>query len=95
MDVKLNYKIEKEYLDNVLVYLNDKLAEYIENRRDISDSIVEYRKKFIEEYRDDDDKIIDYFDHENYKNEQIFMVVERKIKEILYLKKPLILERLL
>ena len=48
MDVKLNYKIEKEYLDNVLVYLNDKLAEYIENRRDISDSIVEYRKKFIE-----------------------------------------------
>ena len=52
MDVKLNYKIEKEYLDNVLVYLNDKLAEYIENRRDISDSIVEYRKKFIEEYRD-------------------------------------------
>ncbi|BAK55930.1 helicase [Candidatus Arthromitus sp. SFB-mouse-Japan] len=87
MDVKLNYKIEKEYLDNVLVYLNDKLAEYIENRRDISDSIVEYRKKFIEEYRDDDDKIIDYFDHENYKNEQIFMVVERKIKEILYLKK--------
>ena len=32
MDVKLNYKIEKEYLDNVLVYLNDKLAEYIENR---------------------------------------------------------------
>ena len=29
MDVKLNYKIEKEYLDNVLVYLNDKLAEYI------------------------------------------------------------------
>lgn len=87
MDEKLNYKIEKEYLDKVIVYLNDKLAEYIENRKDISDSIVEYRKKFIEEYRDDDDKIIDYFDHENYKNEQIFMVVERKIKELLYLKK--------
>lgn len=87
MSGKLDYEIEKKYLDNVLGYLNDKLSEYIENRKDISDSIVEYRKKFIEEYRDDDDRIIDYFDHENYKNEQIFTLIEKKIKEILYLKK--------
>lgn len=89
MEYKVNndYDREKSYLDNVLYHLNNKLNEYIESRKQISDIIVDYRKKFIEEYRDDDDKVIEYFDHENYKNEQIFMNIERRIKEILYLKK--------
>lgn len=85
--VNNEYDQEKAYLDNVLYHLNNKLNEYLETRKQISDVIVDYRKKFIEEYRDDDDKVIEYFDHENYKNEQIFMNVERRIREFLYLKK--------
>ncbi len=83
----MDYNVEKKYLEKVLYYLNEKINEYIEKRKEISDIIVDYRKKFIEEYRDDDDKAIDYFDHENYKNEKIFMTIERRIKELLYLKK--------
>ncbi len=81
------YIKESEYLHKVLSLLNDEINVYIDKRKQISDIIVDYRKKFIEEYKDDDDKIIEYFDHENYKNEQIFNTVERRIKEFLKLKK--------
>lgn len=81
------YIKESEYLHKVLSLLNDEINVYIDKRKQISDIIVDYRKKFIEEYKDDDDKIIEYFDHENYKNEQIFSTVERRIKEFLNLKK--------
>ncbi len=81
------YIKESEYLHKVLSLLNDEINVYIDKRKQISDIIVDYRKKFIEEYKDDDDKIIEYFDHENYKNEQIFNTVERRITEFLKLKK--------
>ncbi len=80
------YLKEMEYLSKVLSFLNNEINVYIERRREISDVIVDYRRKFIEEYRDDDDKVIEYFDHENHKNEQIFNVVEKRIKELLSLK---------
>ena len=80
------YLKESEYLCKVLSLLNNEINVYLERRKEISDVIVDYRRKFIEEYRDDDDKVIEYFDHENYKNEQIFSVVEKRIKELLTLK---------
>lgn len=89
MDKNINdeYLKEERYLNNVFLNLNNSINNYVEKRKEVSDVIVEYRKKFIEEYRDDDDKIIEYFDHENHKNEQIFNTIEKRIKELLYLKK--------
>ena len=89
MDKNLNeeYLKEKEYLDNVFIHLNNEINNYLNRRKEVSDVIVEYRRKFVEEYRDDDDKVIEYFDHENHKNEQIFNNIEKRIKEFLYLKK--------
>lgn len=89
MDNNFNeeYIKEKSYLEYVFTHLNRELNIYLERRKEISDIIVDYRKKFIEEYRDDDDKIIEYFDHENHKNEQIFNTIERRIREFLSLKK--------
>lgn len=88
MDMNLNDEqiLEKKYLENVLSHIGIEINEYLKRRKEISDVIVDYRKKFIEEYRDDDDKIIEYFDHENYKNEKIFSIIENKVKELLYLK---------
>lgn len=86
-NISENYLNEERYLNNVMLHLNDKINDYINKRKEISDVIVEYRRKFIEEYRDDDDKVFEYFDHENYKNEQIFNTIEKRIKELLYLKK--------
>lgn len=89
MDKNINdeYFKEEKYLNNVFVNLNDSINSYVEKRKEVSDTIVEYRRKFIEEYRDDDDKVVEYFDHENHKNEQIFNTIEKRIKELLYLKK--------
>ena len=89
MDKNLNeeYLKEKEYLDNVFVHLNNEINNYLNRIKEVSDVIVEYRRKFVEEYRDDDDKVIEYFDHENHKNEQNFNTIEKRIKEFLYLKK--------
>lgn len=81
------YMKEKSYLEYVFTNLNKELNLYLERRKEISQVIIDYRKKFIEEYRDDDDKIIEYFDHENHKNEQIFNTVEKRIREFLSLKK--------
>ncbi len=86
MNLNDEHLIEKQYLDNVINHLDRKIKEYLYRRKEISETIVNYRRKFIEEYRDDDDKVIEYFDHENYGNEKIFNIVEKKIKQLLYLK---------
>lgn len=90
MDKKNNnkdYLIENSYLQKVLKCLNEEINNYISRRKEITEVIVDYRKKFIEEYRDDDDRVINYFDHENHKNEHVFNTIEKRIKELLYLKK--------
>ena len=91
MEKKFNnneeYLNESKYLEKVINCLNEEINNYIDRRKEISQVIVDYRKKFIEEYRDDDDKVINYFDHENHKNEHIFNAVEKRIRELLYLKK--------
>ena len=86
-DFKIEYEKENKYLNDVLNNLDVEINDYLKSRKKVSDVIVDYRKKFIEEYRDDDDKIIEYFDHENHKNEHIFTIIEKRIKELAYLKK--------
>ncbi|MDQ0149493.1 DNA helicase-2/ATP-dependent DNA helicase PcrA [Eubacterium multiforme] len=78
--------MEEQHLDQTLNIINEEILSYIDKRKYITDYIVEYRKKVIEEYRDDEDKVLDYFDHEAYVKEEAFKSIDRKLKECAILK---------
>ena len=63
---KFEFLKEEQHLDYTLKVLSIEILNSIEKRKSIADYILDYRKKFIEEYKDDEDKIIEYFDHERY-----------------------------
>ncbi|MGG7144682.1 HelD family protein [Clostridium nigeriense] len=77
---------EEENLEKTLGILNEETLNYIEKRKAISDYILDYRKKYIEEYRDDEDKLVEYFDHERYIKEESYKAIDRKLSEFIKLK---------
>ena len=83
---KIEFLKEEENLKNTLNILNNETLNYIEKRKAISDYILDYRKKYIEEYRDDEDKLIEYFDHERYIKEESYKAIDRKLSEFVKLK---------
>ena len=86
MDKDLEFIKEEGKLQEVLEILRDETLNYVNKRKNITEQIVEYRKKAIEEYRNDEDKIIDYFDHENYVKEEAFKTIDKRLKEFTTLK---------
>ena len=78
--------MEEGKLEETLKILNNEILNYLSKRKNITDYIVDYRKKVIEEYRDDEDKIIEYFDHENYVKEEAFKTIDKRLKEFTILK---------
>ena len=83
---KIEFLREEENLKKTLKILNDETLNYIEKRKAISEYILDYRKKYIEEYRDDEDKLIEYFDHERYIKEESYKAIDRKLSEFVKLK---------
>lgn len=83
---KIEFLREEENLKKTLHILNDETLNYIEKRKAISEYILDYRKKYIEEYRDDEDKLIEYFDHERYIKEESYKAIDRKLSEFVKLK---------
>lgn len=83
---KIEFLREEENLKKTLNILNDETLSYIEKRKAISEYILDYRKKYIEEYRDDEDKLIEYFDHERYIKEESYKAIDRKLSEFVKLK---------
>ncbi len=83
---KFEFLREEENLKKTLNILNDETLNYIEKRKAISEYILDYRKKYIEEYRDDEDKLIEYFDHERYIKEESYKAIDRKLSEFVKLK---------
>ena len=79
---ELELKEEQNKLDNVIEIINKEILNFIDERRDISERILEYRKKNIEDYKDDEDKLIEYFDHENYIKEETFNFIDKRLKEL-------------
>ena len=77
---------EEQNLQYTLNVLNNEILNSIEKRKAIADYILDYRKKFIEEYKDDEDKIIEYFDHERYVKEQMYTTIDRRLSEYTKLK---------
>lgn len=86
MEKDLEFLMEENKLQDTLSILNNEMLNYIEKRKNITDYIVEYRKKYIEDYKDDEDKIIDYFDHEKYVKEEAFKTIDKRLKEFTVLK---------
>ena len=78
--------MEEGKLEETLKILNNEILNYLSKRKNITDYIVDYRKKVIEEYRDDEDKVIEYFDHENYVKEEAFKTIDKRLKEFTILK---------
>lgn len=77
---------EEQNLEITLKLLSKEILNYIQKRKDVADYILEYRKKFIEEYRDDEDKVMEYFDHERYVKEEMYRTIDRKLAEFTKLK---------
>ena len=82
----MEFLIEEVKLKETLRILDAEILNYIGKRKYISEYIVNYRKKILEEYRDDDDKVIDFFDHESYVKEEAFKTIDKRLKEFTILK---------
>ena len=83
---KFEFLQEEQNLEYTLDLLSKEILNYIQKRKDVADYILEYRKKFIEEYRDDEDKVMEYFDHERYVKEEMYRTIDRKLAEFTKLK---------
>lgn len=86
MNKDLEFIMEEGKLEETLKILSNEILNYLSKRKNITDYIVDYRKKVIEEYRDDEDKVIEYFDHENYVKEEAFKTIDKRLKEFTILK---------
>ena len=78
--------VENKKLEDTIKIINDEILNYIAKRKEITNYIKEYRKKFVEEYRDDEDLVVEYFDHERYVKEEAFKTIDRRLKELTILK---------
>lgn len=87
MDNKdVEFLVEKRKLEETLKILNDEILKGIAKRKSLTEYILEYRKKFIEEYKHDEDAVIEFFDHERYSKEEAFKSIDRRLKEMTMLK---------
>lgn len=82
----LEFLIEEEKLQDTLNVLNEEILNYLSKRKYITEYIVDYRRKFLEEYREDEDKVIDYFDHEKYVKEEAYRTIDKRLNEFTKLK---------
>jgi len=83
---ELEKEMEKSKLVEVLDIIDNEIAINVGRKNQISDQILYYRQKMLEEYRDDEDKVAEYFDHERFVKEEGFKVLDRKLIELDVLK---------
>ena len=83
---ELDIEIEKNKLQDVLDIINNEILAYIDKRKQVSEQILKYREKALEEFKDDEDKVAEYFDHEKFVKEESFKLIDRKLKELMILK---------
>ncbi|MCL2322925.1 MAG: AAA family ATPase [Oscillospiraceae bacterium] len=82
----MDLEFEKSKLNEVLKLIDLEINIYIDERKALSDQIVDIRKQNLDEFKFDEDKLIEYFDHARYAYEESFNVIDRKIKEANILK---------
>lgn len=86
MSKQVDFIREEEKLSEILEILNKEILKYLEKRKNVTNYILEARKKYVEEYKDDEDQIIDYFDHENYVKEEAYRTIDKRLMEFTKLK---------
>ncbi|AGK96128.1 HelD family protein [Clostridium pasteurianum] len=79
---ELELQEEKIRLHGVIDIISKEILNYIQKRKDITQYILDSRKKNIEEFQDDEDKIIEYFDHERFVKEEAFKIIDKRLKEL-------------
>ena len=83
---ELEKEMEKNKLAEVLDIIGSEILINDSRKNQISEQILYYRQKMLEEYRDDEDKVAEYFDHERFVKEEGFKVIDRKLMELNVLK---------
>jgi DNA helicase-2/ATP-dependent DNA helicase PcrA len=86
LDIKVDFLREENKLNEILDILNKEILGYLEKRKNVTQYILEARKKYIEDYKDDDDQVIDYFDHESYVKEEAYRTIDKRLLEYTKLK---------
>lgn len=79
---EIQLEAEKQKLEETVEIIKTELINYIEKRKNITQYLIDSRKKAVEEYRDDEDKLIEYFDHERFIREESFKAIDRKLREL-------------
>jgi len=82
----LELLMEQDKLKETIETLQKEILKYIAKRKYITEFIIEYRKKYIEEYRDDEDRVIEFFDHEVFVKEEAYKTIDKRLKEFTILK---------
>ncbi|AGF59205.1 DNA helicase-2/ATP-dependent DNA helicase PcrA [Clostridium saccharoperbutylacetonicum] len=86
MNKQVDFLQEESKLTEILDTLNKEILKYLEKRKNVTNYILDARKKYIEEYKDDEDQVIDYFDHENYVKEEAYKTIDKRLMEFTKLK---------
>lgn len=79
---EVQLEAEKQKLEETVEIIKTELINYIEKRKNITQYLIDSRKKAVEEYRDDEDRLIEYFDHERFVREESFKAIDRKFREL-------------
>ena len=85
-EVNRERDLELLKLQSTIALINNEIMNYLSKRKNISEYILDYRKKVLEELRDDEDKVAEYFDHERYIKEEAYSTIDRRLKELTTLK---------
>jgi len=79
---KAELEKEEKYLQDVSEKIQEDILENTSKKQKVTEFIVEYRRNQIDEYRPDEDKVIDYFDHERFVQEEAYRAVDKRLGEL-------------
>ena len=83
---QIEFLREENKIEEILDIIGKEILKYLEHRKTVTKNILDARKKYIEEYKDDEDQVMDYFDHENYVQEEVYKTIDRRLMEFTKLK---------
>lgn len=85
IEKEIALSVERHRLSEIIELLKNEILLTIEKRKKLIDKILQNRKGNVEEYKDDEDKIIEYFDHDKFIDEEAFNTYDRRLKQYLIL----------
>lgn len=86
MNKEIEFAMEEDKLQDTLSILHKETLNYIAKRKSITEYIIDYRKKYMEEHKDDEYELENYLDQEAHVKEQAYMYIDKRLKEFTKLK---------